>query len=101
MLAWKTNVPLRHTVLQQYYPSPRFSIILPLCFQFLICVANSLVAISDEKGDVRLLDTSPSIETGFTKEYIRINCHDNAIFDISWSNDDMKLVSPAEQQLSG
>ena len=54
--------------------------------------ANSLAAISDENGDIRLLDTSPSVETGFTTEYIRMNCHDNAIFDINWSADDMKLV---------
>jgi hypothetical protein len=56
--------------------------------------ANSLTAISDENGDVRLLDTSPLHETGFTNEYIRMNCHDNAIFDINWSADDMKLVRP-------
>ena len=56
--------------------------------------ANSLTAISDEKGDVRLLDTSPLIETGFAKEHIRINCHDNAVFDVNWSADDMKIVYP-------
>jgi hypothetical protein len=51
-----------------------------------------MTAVCDELGDVRLLDTSPSVETGFTTEYVRMNCHDNAIFDISWSADDMKLV---------
>jgi hypothetical protein len=54
--------------------------------------ANSLAAVSDEIGDIRLLDTSSSVETGFTTEYIRMNCHDNAIFDVDWSADDMKLV---------
>lgn len=54
--------------------------------------ANSLTAVSDENGDVRLLDTSISQATGITTEYIRMKCHDNAIFDISWSADDMKLV---------
>lgn len=55
-------------------------------------VGNSLAAVSDERGDVRLLDTSPSQETGITSEYIRMKCHENAIFDISWSFDDLKLV---------
>jgi hypothetical protein len=51
-----------------------------------------MTAVCDELGDVRLLDTSPAVETGFTTEYVRMNCHDNAIFDISWSADDMRLV---------
>lgn len=52
-----------------------------------------MTAVCDELGGVRLLDASSSVETGFTTEYIRMDCHDNAIFDISWSADDMKLVS--------
>ena len=55
-------------------------------------VANSLAAVSDESGHIRLLDTSSSQETAITTEHIRMTCHDNAIFDISWSSDDMKLV---------
>jgi hypothetical protein len=74
-------------MLQQYSPNPPTSSII-------LIPANSLTAISDENGDVRLLDTSPFHETGFTNEYIRMNCHDNAIFDINWSADDMKLVRP-------
>ena len=58
-----------------------------------LTVANSLTAVSDENGGVRLLDTSPAVETAFTTEYIHLQCHDNAIFDIDWSADDMKLVS--------
>jgi hypothetical protein len=56
-------------------------------------IANSLAAVSDENGHVRLLDTSPSQETGITREHIRMTCHDNAIFDIDWSADDLKLVN--------
>ena len=54
--------------------------------------ANSLTAISDENGDVRLLDTSPAVTMGFMTEHIRMTCHDNAIFEIDWSVDDMRLV---------
>jgi hypothetical protein len=60
----------------------------------MLMIANSLMAVSDEAGAVRLLDTAPTQETGITKEYIRMQCHDNAVFDISWSADDMKLVKP-------
>lgn len=58
-----------------------------------LTIANSLAAISDENGGVRLLDTSPYVDTGFTSDHIRLQCHDNAIFDVDWSADDMKLVS--------
>jgi hypothetical protein len=61
--------------------------------------ANSLAAVSDENGEVRLLDTSPSQETGIVTEYIRMRCHENAIFDISWSYDDYKLVHPVRVEL--
>jgi len=57
-------------------------------------IANSLVAVSDEVGEIRLLDTDISSPTGISNEHLRMHCHDNAIFDISWSYDDMKLVSP-------
>src|SRR5579859_62688 len=62
-----------------------------LC-KWMLMLANSLMAVSDEAGAVRLLDTAATQETGITKEYIRMQCHDNAVFDISWSADDMKLV---------
>jgi len=71
-------------MLQQYSPDSNTGLI----------VANSITAVCDELGDVRLLDTLPSVPTGLTTEYVRMNCHDNAIFDISWSADDMKLVRP-------
>jgi hypothetical protein len=63
-----------------------------------LTVANSLTAVSDENGGVRLLDTSPYLETAFTTEHIRLQCHDNAIFDIDWSADDMKLVPTLRTQ---
>ena len=78
-------------MLQQY--RPRFIGLTELT------IANSLTAISDENGGVRLLDTSPYVELGFTSEHIRLQCHDNAIFDIDWSADDMKLV-PIHPKLS-
>ena len=58
----------------------------------MLIVANSLCGVSDEQGGIRLLDTAISQETGITKEVIYMQCHDNAIFDISWSADDYKLV---------
>jgi hypothetical protein len=61
-------------------------------------VANSLVGVSDEVGDVRLLDTDIACPTGFTTECLRMHCHDNAIFDISWSYDDLKLVPPPQKR---
>ena len=69
---------------------------------WLLCLvaylANSLCGVSDEQGGIRLLDTSITQETGITKEVISLKCHDNAVFDISWSADDYKLATASGDQ---
>ena len=60
--------------------------------------ANSLCAVCDELGEIRLLDTSPTQITGIANEYVRMKCHENAIFDISWSRDDLRLATASGDQ---
>lgn len=53
---------------------------------------NSLVGIGDETGFVRLIESEKELNPGFNAIYLGIPCHDNAVFDISWSPDDHQLV---------
>lgn len=59
---------------------------------------NSLVGVGDETGFVRLIETEKDLAPGFNATYLGIACHDNAVFDISWSPDDHKLVRIRFQQ---
>jgi WD40 repeat protein len=53
----------------------------------------SLVAIGDESGLVRLLESSKDVEPGFGKDWYTIQCHENAVFDLSWSKDDHQFAT--------
>ncbi|GAO45893.1 WD40 repeat-like protein [Saitoella complicata NRRL Y-17804] len=62
------------------------------------CNTNSLVAIADETGSVRLLDTDPS--RNFREPVLHLQLHNNAIFDLSWSADDALLATASGDQTS-
>ncbi|KAF8449724.1 WD40-repeat-containing domain protein [Kalaharituber pfeilii] len=69
-----------------------------LPFTAAACHQNSLVGIGDESGGVRLLETEKDLAPGFSKVYLGIICHDNAVFDISWSPDDHQLATASGDQ---
>lgn len=46
----------------------------------------------DEHGFVRLLDSAINAKTPFGTAVESIACHENAVFDISWSKDDSQIV---------
>ena len=56
------------------------------------------MAIGDEMGHVRLVESGKDEEPGFTKEFLSFQCHDNAIFDMSWSLDDLQLATASGDQ---
>ncbi|TGZ80497.1 WD40 repeat-like protein [Ascodesmis nigricans] len=62
------------------------------------CNTNSLVAIGCESGLVRLVESAKDEAPGFTKSYLTLQCHDNAIFDMSWSPDDHLLATASGDQ---
>ena len=66
----------------------------------LIEVANSLVAIGDEEGSVRLLDSNEDVEIGFTREYLSFRPHTNAVLDLAFSPDDLLLATASGDQTS-
>ncbi|KYG42999.1 hypothetical protein M433DRAFT_168266 [Acidomyces richmondensis BFW] len=67
---------------------------LPFCSTS--CNTNSLVAVGDEEGGVRLFDTSPTAE--MAKAHVKFKIHSNAIMDITFSADDFILASASGDQ---
>lgn len=65
-------------------------------------LANGLVAVGDEEGRVRLLDTSPQSygkeSTGFSDIYISFPVHGNAVIDLAFSDDDYLLATASGDQ---
>lgn len=64
------------------------------------CHRNSLVGVGDETGFVRLIETEKDLTPSFSTTYLGIACHDNAVFDISWSPDDHRLATASGDQTS-
>ena len=62
------------------------------------CHTNSLVALGDEEGSIRLVDTSP--ESDFTRTHINLRVHRNAVMDLAFSSDDFLLATASGDQTS-
>lgn len=70
----------------------------PRCIPFCAaaCNTNSLVAIGDEEGRVRLLDTASSAK--FDKIHLCFQAHNNAIIDLAFSEDDARIATASGDQ---
>lgn len=68
----------------------------PLPFCTTSCNTNSLVAVGDEDGGVRLFDTSPTAE--IANAHVKFKIHSNAIMDLVFSADDFILASASGDQ---
>ncbi|KAL8686143.1 MAG: hypothetical protein Q9218_007317, partial [Villophora microphyllina] len=64
------------------------------------CNTNSLVAVGDEEGGVRLLETAAAGKPHFSKAYLTFRPHTNAILDLAFSPDDMLLATASGDQTS-
>ncbi|KAI0112687.1 WD40 repeat-like protein [Hypoxylon sp. NC0597] len=62
------------------------------------CNRNSLVAIGDEEGRVRLLDSSNSSSEPFRKIHLCFQAHTNAVIDLNFSDDDYRLATASGDQ---
>ena len=63
-------------------------------------VANSLIAVGDEDGGVRLLESAKDEEPAFSKAYVNFRPHTNAILDLAFSADDLLLATASGDQIS-
>ena len=73
-----------------------FPCVLDVCL--ILNIANSLVAVGDEEGGVRLLDSSKDDERGFSSAYLRFRPHVNSIMDLEFSSDDLLLATASGDQ---
>ncbi|KAL4980088.1 WD40-repeat-containing domain protein [Aspergillus desertorum] len=69
---------------------------LPFCTA--ACNTNTLVAVGDEEGGIRLLDSAKDDKVGFSKSYLSFRPHANAIMDLDFSSDDMLLATASGDQ---
>ncbi len=60
--------------------------------------ANSLVAVGDEEGGVRLLDTAIDGKPSFSTAHLSIRPHYNAVMDLAFSSDDTILATASGDQ---
>lgn len=63
-----------------------------------IIVANTLVAIGDEEGGIRLLESAQDGKPSFSAAYLTFRPHNNAILDLAFSSDDMLLATASGDQ---
>ncbi|KAK9774203.1 putative WD40-repeat-containing domain protein [Seiridium cardinale] len=62
------------------------------------CHTNGLVAVGDEEGRVRLLDSSGDASQPFSKTHLSFPAHSNAIIDLTFSDDDYLLATASGDQ---
>lgn len=67
---------------------------LPFCVAH--CNTNPLVAVGDEEGNVRLIDSAN--DTDFGTEHVHFKPHRNAIMDVAFSSDDYLLATASGDQ---
>lgn len=58
------------------------------------------MAVGDEEGGIRLLDSSKEDERGFSSAYLGFRPHTNSIMDLEFSSDDMLLATASGDQTS-
>ena len=63
-------------------------------------LANTLIAIGDEDGGVRLLETEKNEKPEFSTAYLTFRPHLNAILDLAFSPDDLLLATASGDQTS-
>ncbi|KAL8952032.1 MAG: hypothetical protein Q9222_002019 [Ikaeria aurantiellina] len=64
------------------------------------CNKTSLMAVGDEEGGIRLLETARFSKPPFHKAYLTFRPHSNAILDLAFSPDDLLLATASGDQSS-
>ncbi|KAI0122942.1 WD40-repeat-containing domain protein [Xylariales sp. AK1849] len=62
------------------------------------CHTNGLVAVGDEEGRVRLLESAGEPSQPFSKVHLSFQAHSNAIIDLAFSTDDHLLATASGDQ---
>jgi WD40 repeat protein len=70
--------------------------ILPFCVTS--CNTNSLVAVGDEEGYIRIIDSADEFSSQFSRSHLVFKPHDNAIMDLAFSDDDSLIATASGDQ---
>ena len=99
---WQNETNAFHSGPSDVYSCTNLSgsaVTLPFCTAS--CNTNSLTAVGDEQGGIRLLDSASNHKDGFTKHYLAIpGIHNNAVMDLMFSEDDALLATASGDQES-
>ena len=76
--------------------NPHRTLSLPFCATS--CNTNPLVAVGDEEGHVRLIDSANECAAKFAQSFLVMKPHDNAIMDLEFSEDDNLLATASGDQ---
>lgn len=69
-----------------------------LCLTTLMLIANPLVAVGDDEGIVRLIETRNDDHSSVKRSYLAFRPHNNAILDMAFSTDDSILATASADQ---
>ena len=72
--------------------------VLSLTYCTTSCHTNPLVAVGDEEGHVRLIDSANEAADKFDESFLVMRPHDNAIMDLEFSEDDSLLATASGDQ---
>ena len=70
--------------------------VIPFCTAS--CNTNSLVAVGDEEGQIRLLETGGDSSPSFEESFLAFRVHTNAIIDMVFSEDDSLIATASGDQ---
>lgn len=70
--------------------------VIPFCTAS--CNTNSLVAVGDEEGQIRLLESTKDGSPNFGERYLAFRVHTNAIIDMVFSEDDSLIATASGDQ---
>ncbi|KAG4304742.1 hypothetical protein PORY_001795 [Pneumocystis oryctolagi] len=99
---YNLSVSVRKAIMKSFYSRPQDQFLIEnegvLNIPFAVSFSNrhSVLCVADELGFIYLIDSIKK-DTPIT-EFLKLKCHDNAIFDISWSYDDKLLASSSGDQ---
>ncbi|RDW94812.1 hypothetical protein BP5796_00575 [Coleophoma crateriformis] len=62
------------------------------------CNTNSLIAVGDEEGQVRLLESTDGGKPAFNQTFLAFRVHNNAVIDMAFSKDDTFLATASGDQ---
>jgi WD40 repeat protein len=99
----KENYTYWHANAADFYTQPEDAHLFPgSCLPYCTasCNTNTLIAIGDEMGSIRIMDTARDNRHGFSSTYLTIQPHLNAVMDMAFSSDDSMLATASGDQTS-